>query len=105
LATLNRFISRSAEQGLPFFEVLKNTDPFSWGLTQQEAFNELKTYLHNLTTLTSPQPKEPLLLYVTASPHDVSAVLVTEKQEEHVKRQLPVYYVFETLDGAKKILH
>jgi hypothetical protein len=29
LAALNRFISRSAEQGLPFFEVLKNTDQFS----------------------------------------------------------------------------
>ena len=29
LAALNRFISRSAEQGIPFFEVLKNTDPFS----------------------------------------------------------------------------
>jgi hypothetical protein len=29
LAALNRFISRSTEQGLPFFEVLKNIDPFS----------------------------------------------------------------------------
>ena len=31
LASLNRFISRSAKRGLPFFEVLKNTNPFSWG--------------------------------------------------------------------------
>jgi hypothetical protein len=29
LAALNRFISRSAERGLPFFEVLKNTEPFT----------------------------------------------------------------------------
>ena len=29
LAALNRFISWSAERGLPFFEVLKNMDPFS----------------------------------------------------------------------------
>ena len=29
LVALNRFISRSTEQGIPFFEVLKNTDPYS----------------------------------------------------------------------------
>jgi predicted amino acid racemase len=29
-------------------------------------------------------------------------VLVREKQEEHQKKQLPVYYVSKTLDGAKK---
>ena len=62
----------------------------------------MKVYLHNLTTLASPQPDEPLLLYVVASPHDVSAVLVKENQEEHQKKQLPVYYVSKTLDGAKK---
>jgi hypothetical protein len=32
----------------------------------------------------------------------ISAVPVTEKQEEHIKRQLPVYYVSKTLDSAKK---
>jgi hypothetical protein len=42
------------------------------------------------------------MLYVTASPHAVSEVLITERQEEHQKKQLPVYYVSETLDGAKK---
>ena len=102
LAALNRFISRSAERGLPFFKVLKNTYPFSWGPIQQKAFDDLKAYLHNLTTLASPQPREPLLLYVVASPHAVNAVLVREKQEEHQKKQLPVYYVSETLDDAKK---
>ena len=101
LAALNRFISRSAERGLPFFKVLKNTYPFSWGPPQQVAFEDLKVYLHNLTTLASPQPSEPLLLYVVASPHAVSAVLVKENQEEHQKKQLLVYYVSKTLDGAK----
>jgi len=62
----------------------------------------LKVYLHNLTTLASPQPGEPLLLYVAASPHAVSVVLIKQNQEEHQKKQLPVYYVSETLDRAKK---
>jgi hypothetical protein len=76
LVALNRFISRSMERGLPFFEVLKNTNPFSWGPTQQKAFDDKKVYLHNLTTLASPQPSEPLLLYVVASPHTINTVLI-----------------------------
>jgi hypothetical protein len=35
-------------------------------------------------------------------PHAVSVVIVKENQEEHQKKQLPVYYVSEILDGAKK---
>jgi hypothetical protein len=31
LASLNRFISRSAERNLPFFEVLKSAEVFQWG--------------------------------------------------------------------------
>ena len=62
----------------------------------------MKVYLHNLTTLASPQHSEPLLLYVAASSHAVSAVLVKENQEEHQKKQLLVYYISEILDEAKK---
>jgi hypothetical protein len=38
LASLNRFISRSAERNLSFFEVLKSAEVFQWGPTQQKAF-------------------------------------------------------------------
>jgi hypothetical protein len=31
LALLNRFISRSAERNLPFFEILKLAEVFQWG--------------------------------------------------------------------------
>jgi hypothetical protein len=36
LASLNRFISRSTESNLLFFEVLKSTEVFQWGSTQQK---------------------------------------------------------------------
>jgi hypothetical protein len=36
LASLNRFISRSAERNLPFFEILKSAEVFQWGLAQQK---------------------------------------------------------------------
>jgi hypothetical protein len=34
LASLNRFISRSVERNLPFFEVLKSAEVFQWGPNQ-----------------------------------------------------------------------
>jgi hypothetical protein len=52
LASLNRFISRSIERNLPFFEVLKPAEVFQWRPIQQKAFEELKQYLIQFTTLT-----------------------------------------------------
>jgi ribonuclease HI len=102
LASLNPFISRSAERNLPFFEVLKSIEVFQWGSAQQKAFEELKQYLIDLTTLTPPAPGAPLLLYVAASHSAVSATLVQEKLEGQTKKQAPVYFVFEVLSLSKK---
>jgi ribonuclease HI len=102
LASLNRFISRSTERNLPFFEILESDEVFLWGLVQQKAFEELKQYLIDLTTLTPPSLGAPLLLYVAASHAVVSASLVQEKQEGQVKKQAPVYFVSELLSPSKK---
>jgi ribonuclease HI len=101
LASLNRFISRSAERNLPFFKVLKSAKVFQWGPTQQKAFEELKQYLIDLTTLTPPVLGAPLLLYVAASHSAVSAALVQEKLEGQAKKQVPVYFVSEVLSLSK----
>jgi hypothetical protein len=42
LASLNRFISRSAERNLPFFKVLKSAEVFQCGPAQQKVFEDLK---------------------------------------------------------------
>jgi ribonuclease HI len=102
VASLNRFISRSAERTLPFFEILKSAEVFQWGPAQQKAFEELKQYLIDLTTLTPPSPRVPLLLYVAASHSAVSVALVQEKLDGQVKKQAPVYFVFEVLSPSKK---
>jgi hypothetical protein len=102
LASLNRFISRSAERNLPFFEVLKSAEVFQWGSAQQKAFEELKQYLIDLTTLTPPASGAPLLLYVVASHSTVSATLVQEKLEGQTKKQAPIYSVSEVLSLSKK---
>jgi hypothetical protein len=102
LTSLNRFISRSAERNLPIFELLKSVDVFQWESTQQKAFEELKQYLIELTTLTPPSSGAPLLLYVAASHVAVSAALVQEKQDGEAKKQVPVYFVSEVLSSSKK---
>jgi hypothetical protein len=77
LAALNRFISKSAERSLPFLKTLRGAKD-AWGPEQAAAFASLKQHLSELAILSSPNPSLPLLLYVAASPHAVSAALVQE---------------------------
>jgi hypothetical protein len=90
LAALNRFISKSAERSLPFLKTLRGAKDFAWGPEQAATFSSLKQYLSELAVLTSPDFSLPLLLYVAASPHTVSAALVQEQTVEGVIRQCPV---------------
>jgi hypothetical protein len=101
LAALNRFISKSAERSLPFLKTLRGAKNFAWGPEQAAAFASLKQHLSELAILTSPNPSLPLLLYVAASPHAVSAALVQEQDREGTTRQCPVYYVSEVLTTSK----
>jgi hypothetical protein len=101
LAALNRFISMSAERSLPFLKTLHGAKDFAWGPEQAAAFASLKQHLSELAILTSPNPSLPLLLYVAASPHAVSAALVQEQAREGTTQQCPVYYVFEVLTTSK----
>jgi hypothetical protein len=101
LAALNRFISKSAERSLPFLKTLRGAKDFAWGPEQAAAFASLKQHLSELAILTSPNPSLPLLLYVAASPHAVSAALVQEQAREGTTRQCPLYYVFKVLTTSK----
>jgi hypothetical protein len=101
LATLNRFISMSVERSLPFLKTLCGVKDFAWGPEQVAAFASLKQHLSDLAILTSPDPSLPLLLYIAALPHAVSAALVQEQNREGMTRQCPVYYVSEVLTASK----
>jgi hypothetical protein len=81
VVALNRFIPRVVERSLPFFQVLRSSKNFQWSETQKQAFQELKNYLSNMTKLCPPEPKSPLLLYLSASNSAVSVVLVQDKEE------------------------
>jgi ribonuclease HI len=101
LAALNRFIFKSIEQSLPFLKTLRGAKDFAWGPEQVAAFASLKQHLSYLAILTSPDPSLPLLLYITASPHAVSAALVQEQNREGTPRQCLVYYVSKVLTASK----
>jgi ribonuclease HI len=101
VAALNRFIHKAAERSLPFFQVLRSAKNFQWSEPQKRAFQELKDYLSNMTKLRPPEPKSPLLLYVSVSSLAVSAVLVQENEEEGRLKQIPIYIASEALSGSK----
>jgi hypothetical protein len=101
VATLNRFISRSAKQSLPFFKALMGKGKIEWGPEQSKAFAELKAYIEEMEILSPPLPSEPLFLYVAASKAAVSAAIVREVDGEKGKYQSPVYFVSKALSGPK----
>jgi hypothetical protein len=83
LTALSHFISRLAERALPFFKLLRKSDPFSWTEETEQAFQELKQHLVSLLILVAPKPGEPLYLYIAAAIEAVSMVLVIERTKQH----------------------
>ena len=88
---------------MPLYKLLKKTDAFVWIEEAQQALESLKASLTSAPILVSPERGEPLLLYVAASNHAVSAALVVEREEpeHHLKVQRPVYFVGEVLTDPK----
>jgi len=103
LAALSRFISRLGEKALPLYRLLKKVERFSWTPEAEEALENLKRTLTSAPVLVSPQPAEPLLLYVASTTQVVSAAVVVERQEEGhaLPVQGPVYFVSEVLSETK----
>nr|GEU38463.1 reverse transcriptase domain-containing protein [Tanacetum cinerariifolium] len=70
LASLNRFLSKSAEKSLPFFKTLKkctNKSDFQWTAEAEVAFKQMKKLIAGLLTLTTPMEKEELIVYLGAA--------------------------------------
>jgi hypothetical protein len=76
---LNRFIAKMEERNLPFFIVLRGSTIVEWDSEQEKAFEDLKLYIQQLPMLSSLEPGQPLILYVSATHSVVSGALVVEK--------------------------
>ncbi|GJZ02534.1 reverse transcriptase domain-containing protein [Tanacetum coccineum] len=89
LASLNRFLSKSAEN-------TKKSD-FQWTQEAKAAFKQMKKLIAELPTLTAPKEKEDLIIYLAAAKEAISAVLMTERES----KQIPVYFVSHALRGPE----
>ena len=69
----------------------------------QWALESLKTSLTLASIVGAPKQGEPLLLYIAARNHVVSATLVVEREEpgHQLKVQRPVYFIGEVLTDPK----
>nr|GFA44304.1 reverse transcriptase domain-containing protein [Tanacetum cinerariifolium] len=100
LASLNRFLSRSAEKSLPLFQTLKKCikkSNFHWTTKAEQAFQQLKQHLSELPLLVAPRPQEKLIMYLSSTHGAISAVLMTERGTTHT----PIYFISRALQSPK----
>ena len=69
------------ERALPFFKLMKKKGPFEWSPEANLAFQDLKRYLTSPLVMVAPRPLEPLVLYLSATPHSANAGLVALREE------------------------
>ena len=95
IAALNRFISRSTDKCLPFYDLLHGNKKFIWDEKCEEAFPQLKHYLTTPPVLVKPDVGDVLSLYVAVSPAAVSSVLIMEDRGE----QKSIFYTSRRMTG------
>ena len=66
---------------------MKRSGPFKWTPEAAKAFEDLKKYLASPPIMVAPRPREPLKLYLAATPQTASTVLVAEREEPVLAKQ------------------
>ncbi|KAM6556394.1 hypothetical protein CsatB_003413 [Cannabis sativa] len=97
MATLNRFISKSTDKCVPFFNILRSNKKFEWTKECEEAFQNIKRHLAMPPVLAKPITRETLFLYLAISEDAISATIVREEG----KHQQPIYNVSKRLLGEE----
>ena len=79
LVALGRFLAKSAEKAIPFYQAFKQhtgKGRIAWTIEAEEALLNLKKHVHSLPSLTSPISGEPLIIYLYTNKEAISAVLL-----------------------------
>jgi hypothetical protein len=82
VTTLNRFVSRLGEKGMPLYKLLRKSDHISWIVEAHKALNRINVFLTSPPVLVTPKPGEILFPYIVATTQVVSAALVVEREYE-----------------------
>nr|GEV42395.1 reverse transcriptase domain-containing protein [Tanacetum cinerariifolium] len=102
LASLNRFLAKSAKKSLPFFKTLKKCtkkSDFQWTAKAETAFKQMKKLIADLPMLTAPKEKEELVIYLVAA-KAISAVLMMERDG----KQMPIYFMLCNSEDTGRLL-
>ncbi|CAL5375032.1 unnamed protein product [Camellia sinensis] len=94
---IRRFIPALVEISAPFGSLLKGDAKFEWNQEHQKAFERIKAALTSPQTMIAPQPRVPLMLYLTSTPKSIGALLVQDVDGA----ERPVYYISRKIRGAK----
>ncbi|GJS20296.1 reverse transcriptase domain-containing protein [Tanacetum coccineum] len=100
LASLNRFLAKSAKKSLPFFKTLKKCtkkSDFHWTEEAKVVFKQMKQLIAELPTLTASKEIEELIVYLATAKEAASAVLMTEREA----KQMLIYFINRALRGPK----
>jgi hypothetical protein len=74
-------------EGPAFLQAHDRTGKFEWTSEADKAFTELMRYLTSPPIMVAPTFREPLLLYIAATPRTASVVLVTERDAQVIAKE------------------
>jgi len=99
LTAISRFLPKHVEQTQPIIQLFKKFAKFSWNDYCENFFQDLKTILASPPILRKPDAHLPPLVFITATDHTVSVVLV----QESAGIQHLVYFVNQSLQDPETI--
>ena len=77
---------------------MKKSVPFEWEDACQNAYENIKQYLICPLVLTTPIPRKPLILYITAQEQSLGVLIVQVNDEG---KENALYHLSRTLVGAE----
>ena len=79
MTALSRFISKSTDKCLPFFNLLRGNKKFKWTEECEAAFQAIKKHMSKPPIMSKSEAGESLILYLATTEHAISSVLVREE--------------------------
>ncbi|XP_070024956.1 uncharacterized protein [Nicotiana sylvestris] len=88
---ISRFIAQSTVICEPIFKMLRKNAETSWTEDYEKAFDKIKEYLSTPPVLVLPEPRRPLLLYLSVLDGAFGCVLV--QHDETRRKEQAIYYL------------
>ncbi|CAL8114261.1 unnamed protein product [Prunus armeniaca] len=99
VAALGCFISKATDRCAPFFKALKGRKRQVDSTSEcNRAFDDLKAYMSRAPLLSTPIPRENLVIYLSVSASTLSSVLIRKPNGI----ELPIFYMSHALQDAEQ---